>query len=183
MLPIAPLMIEHRLIEKMIALMQNRLEEQRATGRVDVEFLDDAVRFVRVYADRTHHGKEEDILFRDLANREMSEEHRRTMAELVEEHGFGRKTVAALADARMRYAGGDASALAEMSNSMEVLVGFYPRHIEKEDRHFFIPVMEYFSSAEQAAMLDECNEFDRRMIHEHFRTVVDNWRLRPASRH
>jgi len=29
---------------------------------------------------------------------------------------------------------------------------FYPKHIEKEDRHFFIPIMNYFTSEEKDAL-------------------------------
>jgi len=41
--------------------------------------------FIRFYADRTHHDKE-DILFRELDKRSLSDNDRRNMNELVEEH-------------------------------------------------------------------------------------------------
>jgi len=66
MMPIAPLMIEHRLIERMIKVMKNEVNVISATGRARPEFIDAAVDFIRTYADRCHHGKEEDILFRQL---------------------------------------------------------------------------------------------------------------------
>jgi hypothetical protein len=52
------------------------------------------------------------------------------------------------------------------------LVEFYPRHIEKEDKHFFIPCMDYFTEAEKEAMLKEEWEFDRSLIHEKYRNIV-----------
>ncbi|MFX0049145.1 MAG: hemerythrin domain-containing protein, partial [Candidatus Hermodarchaeota archaeon] len=64
MLPIGPLMAEHRIIEKMIALMQKEIEKIKKFNKVNPLFIDTAVDFIRMYADRTHHGKEEDILFR-----------------------------------------------------------------------------------------------------------------------
>ncbi len=69
MMPIGPLMIEHTLIERMIAIAKmgpGRLENER---KADPAFIDDVVDFVRSYADRCHHGKEEDILFRELAKK------------------------------------------------------------------------------------------------------------------
>ncbi len=39
-----------------------------------------------MYADRTHHGKEQDILFRDLEKKELSPNHTKIMGELLEEH-------------------------------------------------------------------------------------------------
>jgi len=58
----APLMIEHRLIERMISVIKHSLTQIESTQEVDPVFVDTAVDFIRIYADRTHHGKEEDIL-------------------------------------------------------------------------------------------------------------------------
>ena len=66
MLPIAPLMIEHRLIEKMIVVIRKEIDRCKSEGNINPEFIDAAVDFIRIYADKCHHGKEEDILFRDL---------------------------------------------------------------------------------------------------------------------
>ncbi|MBI5606241.1 MAG: cation-binding protein, partial [Deltaproteobacteria bacterium] len=83
MLPIAPLMIEHRLIEKMIGIIQKEIDRAELQKRIDPEFIDLAVDFIRMYADRCHHGKEEDILFRDLGQKPLSAEHKRIVEELV----------------------------------------------------------------------------------------------------
>ena len=53
------------------------------------------------------------------------------------------------------------------------LANFYPKHIEKEDKHFFYPCMDYFTREEQDRMLTEFYEFDRNMIHEKYRKIVD----------
>ena len=91
-----PLMIEHRLIERMIGIIKDALKQIESTREVDPVFVDTAVDFIRTYADRTHHGKEEDILFRDLNKRALSAEDRQVMKELIEEHVFGRQTTKAL---------------------------------------------------------------------------------------
>jgi hemerythrin-like domain-containing protein len=46
-------------------------------------FVDAVVDFIRVYADRTYHGREEDILFRDLEKKNLSDDDRRVMNELL----------------------------------------------------------------------------------------------------
>ena len=66
MLPIGPMMIEHRLIERMIKVMDSKLREMKAGRNADTTFIETAVDIIRTYADRCHHGKEEDILFREL---------------------------------------------------------------------------------------------------------------------
>lgn len=169
-----PLMIEHRLIERMLALVEHTLKGIEATGTVDPVFIDTAVDFIRTYADQTHHGKEEDILFRDLDKKDLSDKDRRIMNELIEEHVFGRKTVKELVEANTRYRGGDTSAADAVAAGLRTLADFYPRHIEKEDKVFFPSSRDYFSDQEDKAMLAEFWEFDRKMIHEKYQSLVES---------
>lgn len=168
-----PLMIEHRLIERMLAIIQDALAEARKTKKIDPVFVDTAVDFVQTYADRTHHGKEEDILFLALKTKGLSEPDQRVMDELIEDHVFGRITTKALVEANARYRNGDSSALEEIVRCLHTLVDFYPKHIEKEDTVFFPASRAYFSEAEDQAMLDEFWAFDRKMIHEKYKAVVE----------
>lgn len=168
-----PLMIEHRLIERMISVIKDALAQIESTHRVDPVFVDTAVDFIRIYADRTHHGKEEDILFRDLDKQPLSPEDRRVMNELIEEHVFGRQTTKALVDANSRYRNGDKTALADIATKLQTLVAFYPKHIEKEDKVFFPAARAYFTDSEDQTMLAEFWEFDRKMIHEKYASLVE----------
>ncbi|MBN2178712.1 MAG: hemerythrin domain-containing protein [Deltaproteobacteria bacterium] len=172
MKPIGPMMWEHRLIEKILRLFDGEIKKISEGKGVDSVFIDTAVDFIKVYADRTHHGKEEDILFRDLEKKKLAPEHARIMNELIEEHKYARKTVGKLVDAKERYLKGEDSS-EEIIAYLRELAEFYPRHIEKEDKHFFYPCMEYFTKEEQDKMLDEFWEFDRKMIHEKYTMVFD----------
>jgi hemerythrin-like domain-containing protein len=94
------------------------------------------------------------------------------MDELVEEHRFGRKITARLVEANRRYVQGNQDSLSAIPDCIRSLIEFYPKHIEKEDKHFFIPCMEYFSEPEKESMLKEEWEFDKSLIHEKYRNVV-----------
>ena len=172
MMPIGPLMIEHRLIERMIDVMQGQLSVIEKEKKLDGEFLEMAVDFIRTYADRCHHGKEEDILFRELGIKQLKDEHRHTMEELVEDHRWGRKMTARLVEANRRYIHGDVDSISAVTECIRSLIQFYPKHIEKEDKHFFIPCMSYFTESEQEDILKEEWEFDRNLIHEKYRNIV-----------
>ncbi len=175
MKPIGLLMREHRLIERMVALLNEELKQITGKNKVDVEFLMVAVDFIRTYADRTHHGKEEDILFRELAKKQLSQEHELTMNELVEEHVSGRRMVTSLVNARESYVAGNVGSLKDIVACVKELVNFYPAHIEKEDKHFFYPSLEYLSKQEQDDMLQEFWEFDRKLIHEKYEKLVQEF--------
>ena len=176
MRPRGPLMVEHRLIEKMIALVREQLPLIQERDQVDPVLLDTVVDFVRTYADRTHHGKEEEILFRDLATKAMSPRDQRVMQELIEEHRYGRSVVAKLVQAKQDYLQGQQDALPRIVEQLRALVAFYPKHIEKEDKDFFPNSERYLSEPEQQAMLQGFWEFDRQMIHEKYKAVVASLR-------
>ena len=172
MMPIGPLMIEHRLIERMIAVMNKAVEKFETDNKADTRLIDEAIDFVKVYADKCHHGKEEDILFRELMKKKLTPELEKILKELIVEHVHGRRLVKKLSEENQRYANGDGNSLCGIIENAKTLTEFYVGHIEKEDKHFFIPCMQYFSQEEQDKMLAEMWEFDRMMIHKKYTEVV-----------
>ncbi len=165
-------MIEHRLIERMLKLMRGELDRIGRYGRVDADFVDDAVDFMRTFSDICHHGKEERVLFPALAAKPLASEIRKTMEDLKEEHKFARETVERIQAAKERYLIGERNAPADVISALNVIVEFYPRHIEKEEKHFFMPVMGYFTKAEQDNMIRDFIDFDSRLIDEKYKAVV-----------
>ncbi len=175
MKPRGPLMIEHRLIEKMISLIEEEVSRIEETEKVNPEFIDTAVDFIRIYADKTHHGKEEEILFRECEKKNMSDEDQKLMEELIQEHKFGREVVAKLMGAKNLYVK-DGSGLEALKDRLNTLVDFYPKHIKKEDDVFFPNSEKYFSEEEQQAMLKEFWDFDKEMIHEKYKMVIEQFK-------
>jgi hemerythrin-like domain-containing protein len=176
MLPIAPLMIEHRLIDRMIGLLKGETIKM-LDGRVNLSFIDHALDFFKTYVDICHHKKEESILFRSLGGKDISPQHRRIMEELLSEHAEGRGIIDRLADAKGRFVRGDGGAREDMRGAMEKMIALYPPHIEKEDRHFFLPVMKYLSPEEQERMLAEMNEYDRKVVHGVYEEIVERFEV------
>jgi len=167
------LMIEHRLIERMLSVVKDVVSEINTKGSVDPVFVDTVVDFIKIYADRTHHGKEEDILFQELKAKSLSAEDQLAMDELIKDHVFGRQTTRALVDANKRYRDGDNSALSDIADKLQTLVKFYPKHIEKEDKVFFPNSKVYFTDQEERNMIGEFLEFDQKMIHEKYKATVE----------
>ena len=166
MKPIGILMREHRLIEKMIDLLKEELVIMNNNADIDIDFIEVDIYFFRIYADRIHHGKEEDILFKQLAGKPLSSEHREMVEKLLKEHEKARGIVSRLDQSKRIYEGGNIEALRDIKACISELVLIYPVHIEKEDKQFFYPSMDYFTDEEQMAMLRQFREFDIQMIHE-----------------
>ncbi len=168
-------MIEHRLIEKMVELIDKQRQRIETDNTTDVHFITTAVDFLRVYADKTHHGKEEDILFKALKNKNLSPEDKNLMEELMEEHRYGRKTVGELSDAAGQYGRGQTKVVGTIHEKLVALVNLYREHIKKEDERFFPSSKEYLDKDELDAMLGEFYEFDRKMLHEYYEQNVTEW--------
>lgn len=177
--PAGPLIREHRVIERLIKVLEAELGSIRAHRRADPRMIDQATDFIRVYADRCHHGKEEDILFRRLADTDLEPELAAEMRELIDDHVRARHMTRRLVDANERYASGDQDALGDIEDAVKQLVDLYPVHIAKEDQHFFKASMRRFTDEEQAQMLADFDEFDRGLIHEKYRSVVTTLEGKP----
>ena len=63
MLPIEVLMYEHRVIEQVLDCLETMARGVESGNALDAGQARDAIDFFRNYADRCHHGKEEDLLF------------------------------------------------------------------------------------------------------------------------
>ena len=172
MLPVGQLMIEHRLIERVIKLWKEYLDKIEKAEVLDMDFIAGGIDFMDVYADGCHHGKEENILFRDLKNKPLSAELAKILQELVDEHDISRNNIKELACARERYISGDRTAFGDIRRAVKTIVDLYPEHIQKEDKRFFLPCMEYFTPQEQASMILEFKEFDRNIIDEKYKSIV-----------
>jgi hemerythrin-like domain-containing protein len=176
MMPIGPLMAEHRTIERMVLLLQEELESFNSGAAPDYLFLLDAVDFLENFADRCHHGKEEKILFRELSRKRLSPELAGIMAELMAEHTAARENVRRLKAAVQSGLSG-VPRLDELRSAAAALAESYPEHILKEDKRFFIPCMSYFDEAEQKAMLVEMEETETRLLHDIYHDMVKQYEV------
>jgi hemerythrin-like domain-containing protein len=165
MKPVGSLMVEHRVIERMLALLNHAHTKIIKEGKVDGPVIDVVIDFFNTYVDRFHHWKEEGVLFRELKGKPLSAEHKQIMDDLIKEHVYAKNAVEKLRNARERL-GIEKDSIDEIKKCMETLLKWYPMHIEKEDNRFFLPAMEYLSLEEQAAILEEFWEFDGNFMHE-----------------
>lgn len=92
--PIDLLMSEHRVIERVLDALLVVADDWRRGGD-GRPTLARFVRFIREYADRRHHGKEEDLLFEAMIEHGVPREYG-PIACMLGEHEAGRELVAAL---------------------------------------------------------------------------------------
>jgi hemerythrin-like domain-containing protein len=172
MKPRGPLMVEHRLIEKVLKVAA-RKASTLTENNYDPILIETIVDFIRTYADRTHHGKEEGILFIELAKKKMDPDNTRIMNELIDEHNQARNKVQEIVGLNELYKNGNKSVVERIITIIGWLTSFYPIHIKKEDDLFFPDSEKYFTEDELDSMIESFNKFDQMMIHEKYTKVYE----------
>ncbi len=130
------LMSEHRIIEKVLTILETAASRLKAGENVRPGFFLDASEFIRGFADGCHHKKEEGVLFKSLENYGLSPEQG-PIAVMLHEHEMGRQLTRGMREAAMRLEAGDASARDAVAANALGYVNLLRGHIAKEDGVLF----------------------------------------------
>src|SRR5512138_1281725 len=123
---------EHQLILRMLALLERNARLTEEGSFRDYQFYLDGVDFIRNYADRFHHAKEEDILFEALVANGMPRQNSPVAAMLME-HDLGRGYVKTFADAAARAQAGETGLERVIAENALAYAALLRDHIAKED--------------------------------------------------
>ena len=134
------LMDEHRLILRMLDLLETRAARTLDGEEPDAEFFAGAVDFVRRFADRFHHAKEEDILFAALVANGMPAENS-PVAAMRLEHEQGRQFLRGLEEALREHRAGVPERRQSIVGNARGYCALLRDHIYKED-HILYPLAE-----------------------------------------
>jgi len=123
---------EHRLILRMIALLERNAPRTAAGEYANWQFFLDGVDFIRNYADRFHHAKEEDVLFAALVKNGMPRENSPVAAMLME-HDQGRAYVQGMETAVRETLAGLTGREQTVAENALAYADLLREHISKED--------------------------------------------------
>jgi hemerythrin-like domain-containing protein len=151
---------EHRLIETVVKALGGVADALEKGRDADVAMLATAVDFLRVYADKLHHGKEETLFFPMLVDRGVPPQGC-PIGGLNHEHEKGRALVRALAEQVPAYAQGQPGAKEGLVETLRGLFDLYQNHIWKEDAMVFPMADKVLTPADQAQLAEEFAKVDR----------------------
>jgi len=126
------LVVEHRLILRMIALLERNAARTAAGEYCNWQFYRDGIEFIRQYADRYHHAKEEDVLFKALVDNGMPRENSPVAAMLME-HDQGRAFVKGMEVAVDAAQAGQTDSYQVIAENARGYAALLRDHIAKED--------------------------------------------------
>ena len=123
---------EHRLILRMIALLERNAPRTADGTYTNWQFYLDGVDFIRNYADSFHHAKEEDVLFAALVKNGMPREHS-PVAAMMMEHEQGRAFVKAMESATLEALNGQSGREQIIADNSLAYAALLREHISKEN--------------------------------------------------
>ena len=166
---------EHHVIQKVVGAMAVLAQTLETGQEVEAKTLEDIVEFMRTFADKCHHGKEEAHLFPALERKGIPPRGCPVGA-LLHEHQQGRALVAELAEAVAAYARGETSAKEALQKTLRGLVELYPGHIWKEDYLLFPMTNKVLSPRDQQDLREQFERVEEaigRDVHHRFERMAE----------
>ncbi len=139
---------EHDAILRMLDATEEVAQRLGRREHVEPKILEDLLEFFRLFADRCHHGKEEDLLFPMLEKKGMPRGGG-PIGVMLMEHDRGRGFVRQMAQEIKPYAAGNADAGKNWAAAAIQYVDLLREHIAKENEVLFVMAERMLSDAEQ----------------------------------
>src|SRR4051812_527241 len=155
---------EHDVILQGLEILEACSEKLEAGEIVSPDTLDSLIEFFRLYADKTHHGKEEALLFPAMIEKGFSRETgpiHCMLADHEQNRALTKKMIQASAELRT----GDQSATSRFAEAAGDYVHVLREHIQKENMVLF-NMAEQVLAAEESALLAKFHDVDRNQIGE-----------------
>ncbi|MFW6035474.1 MAG: hemerythrin domain-containing protein [Halothermotrichaceae bacterium] len=131
------MMEEHRQIKKVLKIIRKLALRILDEDIVEVEAFYDIIDFVRNYADKHHHSKEEDVLFNKMEN-EFEEDIMTPINAMINEHELGRMFMQKLELSLKDYKQGLNNVRVDIIANSVAYADMLIHHIDKEDKAIYV---------------------------------------------
>lgn len=176
MKPTDELKKEHRAIKIMLNILielAGRLE----TGQgADLKDLNDILEFLRIFADRCHHAKEEELLFPAMEKAGIPGEQG-PIAAMLAEHQASRTLVRDMDEAVNGIARGEDRAGLNFARQARAYAELLAAHIEKEDNILYPLADSHLSKKTQENLKEGFDHIEREIVgpglHQEFHRLLD----------
>jgi hemerythrin-like domain-containing protein len=168
---------EHEGIKLMFQILDKLCEKLKTHGELNTDHLGDILEFFKVFVDKCHHGKEEDLLFPAMAQAGIPR-HGGPIGVMLAEHEMGRGYVRLIQAALERYTSGDKTASDAIIDNAKGYIALMLGHIDKEDHVLYPMGDQRFSKEKDKALFEGFEKIEEARIglgkHEEFHRLMHN---------
>ena len=169
--PVQDLKDEHGGIIVMLDVMKKVAKRLKDREEVKKEHLEKITEFLQNFADKCHHGKEEGILFPEVAK---NVSNLFMVNELLGEHKTGRDYIRGIAESLKYYDTGSPDAY-HIATNMEGYIYLLTEHIKKESESLFPIVDKQISDKVQFEIEERFETLERDVIGEGKHEEYHGW--------
>lgn len=144
---------EHDAILKMLEVAEEAARRINSGIAVSPEVMSGLLEFFRLFADRCHHGKEEDSLFPLLERKGIPREGG-PVGVMLHEHDLGRGLIRTMAEASEGVNSGRSESASQWARAAADYAALLRAHIDKENNILFVMAERLLSESEHASLLD-----------------------------
>ena len=166
---------EHEGVRIMLGILEKICEKLETEGNIDKEHFDGILEFLKVFVDKCHHGKEEELLFPALEAAGIPKYG--PISVMLHEHQVGRNYVKAMSEAFAAYKLGNKSLSQGILHNAHDYISLLNDHIVKENNILFVIADNRLSEQKQDELFEgfEKIEVDRIGIgkHEEFHGLIE----------
>jgi len=157
---------EHVYIKRMLKVLRKASYGVMQGGNIDYADFGKMIDFVRNYADRHHHGKEEKLLFNRMVDEIGGAAEKLVKSGMLVEHDLGRLHMKELEEALERVKGGDEESKLDVIANAISYTHLLNRHIDKEDAVVYPFAQRQLSAETMETINSECESFEKQMESE-----------------
>jgi hemerythrin-like domain-containing protein len=176
MLPTDDLMNEHRVIERMLRILTTASDRLEMGQDIDPQLYVDAVDFLKNFADKCHHSKEEKLLFEKMMERGVSGEVG-PIAVLMREHQDGRAHIKNLD--KLSYEKMSETTKLGLIKASRAYVDLLSKHIQKEDNVLYPLANQILDKEDQIELERGFEAVEKDVmgpgVHEKYQKMIGQW--------
>jgi hemerythrin-like domain-containing protein len=163
MKPIENLKTEHEDILLMLDVLERMSEKISSGESVQIDHLKDVLKFLQVFADKCHHGKEENYLFTAMLESGVPEKGG-PLSVMLSEHNRGRRFVEEMKSLLDSYEKGDSGSLMVLATPLLQYVELQLSHIWKENNLLYPLAEEVLPGDKLSALEGQFERFENEEI-------------------
>ncbi|MGE5626653.1 MAG: hemerythrin domain-containing protein [Solirubrobacterales bacterium] len=154
---------EHKNIKRMLQVVRKACFGIMQGKEIDYADFENIIDFIRSYADKNHHGKEEKILFNKMVDEIGGAAEKLVKFGMLVEHDFGRLYIKELEEALAKVKAGDNEAKLDVIANAISYTHLLTRHIDKEDNVVYTFAKRELSQEILDGVNTECEVFEEEM--------------------
>jgi hemerythrin-like domain-containing protein len=176
MKPTEDLIHEHKAIKTMLSIMSKIAENIRNDKGFDIKDVEKIVDFLKTFADKCHHGKEENALFPALVAAGVPKENG-MVGVMLYEHTVGRGYIKEISNGIESFKIGVTNSGQLIADSLAKYVTLLQNHIQKEENVLFPMAEKVLSTEKQNEIFEQSEKIEEDVVghgvHEQFHEFLE----------